>query len=103
MFTDPSQSRLSTNSPDEDPQRQTGLDAASDTARELDREEDPVFAQEQEHLNRTYETLVKMAASFAAKIKKLDAEVAADKEMLADELTGNFASMGEAFETYAEY
>ncbi|MFR3273396.1 MAG: UvrD-helicase domain-containing protein [Slackia sp.] len=28
---------------------------------------------------------------------------AADKEMLADELTGNFASMGEAFETYAEY
>ena len=93
MFTDPSQPRLSTNNPDEDPQKQT----------ELDREEDPVFAQEQEHLSRTYETLVKMAASFAAKIKKLDAEVAADKEMLADELTGNFASMGEAFETYAEY
>lgn len=93
MFTDPSQPRLSTNNPDEDPQKQT----------ELNREEDPVFAQEQEHLSRTYETLVKMAASFAAKIKKLDAEVAADKEMLADELTGNFASMGEAFETYAEY
>ena len=38
-----------------------------------------------------------------AKFKKLDDDVAADKEMLADELTGNFASMGEAFETYAEF
>lgn len=103
MFTDPSQSRLSTNNPDEDPRKQAEPDAANDTAHELDREEDPVFAQEQEHLSRTYKTLVKMADSFAAKIKKLDAEVAADKEMLADELTGNFASMGEAFETYAEY
>ncbi len=36
-------------------------------------------------------------------IEKLDSDVAADKEMLADELTGNFASMGEAFETYAEF
>lgn len=89
MFTDPTQSRLSTNNA-----------AKSDDG---ENETDPVFVEEQRHLSRTYETLQKMAASFAAKIKKLDAEVAADKEMLADELTGNFASMGEAFETYAEY
>lgn len=44
-----------------------------------------------------------MERSLVAKIAKLDEEVAADKEMLADELTGNFASMGEAFETYAEF
>lgn len=93
MFTDPSQPRLSTNNPDEDPQKQT----------ELDREEDPVFAQEQEHLSRTYETLVKMAASFAAKIKKLDAEVAADKEMLADELTATSPAWRGLRRAYAEY
>lgn len=64
---------------------------------------DPVFDDEQRHLSATFATLGAMERSLVAKIAKLDEEVAADKEMLADELTGNFASMGEAFETYAEF
>ncbi|MDO4442549.1 MAG: AAA family ATPase [Slackia sp.] len=64
---------------------------------------DPVFQEEQRHLSDVFATLNGMERSLVARIQKLDDEVAADKEMLADELTGNFASMGEAFETYAEF
>ncbi|MDO4590012.1 MAG: AAA family ATPase [Slackia sp.] len=91
MFTDPNQSR---------PAAHAALDGAApqDACKT-----DPVFAEEQAHLGNVYATLQRIESATVAKIRKLDAEVAADKEMFADELTGNFASMGESFETYAEF
>lgn len=93
MFTDPAQPN---------PSRQAACDANGRAGR-AENEADPVFQEEQRHLSEVYAALCGMKRAIAAKIEKLDSDVAADKEMLADELTGNFASMGEAFETYAEF
>ncbi|MDO5043039.1 MAG: AAA family ATPase [Slackia sp.] len=93
MFTDPSQH----SQPEATHDRLSPVQAPTKPA------DDPVFEEEQRHLSSTFATLVAMEQSLVAKIAKLDEDVAADKEMLADELTGNFASMGEAFETYAEF
>lgn len=93
MFTDPAQPNPSL----------TNRNAAASQAEHAADATDPVFQKEQRHLSDVYATLCDMERSLVAKIAKLDDEVAADKEMLADELTGNFASMGEAFETYAEF
>lgn len=93
MFTDPAQPNLP----------RTASDQASPACDQDERTDDPILVEERRHLSETYAKLAAMEQALVAKIQKLDDDVAADKEMLADELTGNFASMGEAFETYAEF
>ena len=64
---------------------------------------DPVFHVEQEHLSKTYKTLLSMEDAIIARMKKT-ANTAEDyKRTMADEATSNFASEGEAQETYIEY
>ena len=93
MFTDPAQPNLP----------RTASDQTPPACDQDERTDDPILVEERRHLSETYAKLEAMEQALVAKIKKLDDDVAADKEMLADELTGNFASMGEAFETYAEF
>ncbi len=93
MFTDPAQPNLP----------RTASDQTPPACDQNERTDDPILVEERRHLSETYAKLEAMEQALVAKIKKLDDDVAADKEMLADELTGNFASMGEAFETYAEF
>lgn len=93
MFTDLAQPNLP----------RTASDQTPPACDQDERTDDPILVEERRHLSETYAKLEAMEQALVAKIKKLDDDVAADKEMLADELTGNFASMGEAFETYAEF
>ena len=64
---------------------------------------DPVFDAEQEHLSKTYQTLVSMQKSIVARMEKTAATAENYKRTMADEATSNFASEGEAQETYIEY
>ena len=64
---------------------------------------DPVFDAEQEHLSKTYQTLVSMQKSIVARMEKTAATAENYKRTIADEATSNFASEGEAQETYIEY
>lgn len=93
MFTDPAQPNLP----------RTASDQTPPACDQDERTDDPILVEERRHLSETYAKLEAMEQALVAKIQKLDDDVAADKEMLADELTVNFASMGEAFETYAEF
>lgn len=61
---------------------------------------DPVFIAEQEHLSKTYQTLVSMQKSIVARMEKTAATAENYKRTMADEATSNFASEGEAQETY---
>lgn len=66
-------------------------------------ENDPVFQAEQEHLTKTYEKLCATEKTVAKRMQRT-AEAAQDyKRTIADEATSNFASEGEAQETYIEY
>ena len=70
---------------------------------EADSSLDPVFNAEQDHLLQTYDTLVAMEKRIVARMQKT-ADAAEDyKRSVADEATSNFASEGEAQETYIEY
>ena len=93
MFTDPAQPNLP----------RTASDQTPPACDQDERTDDPILVEERRHLSETYAKLEAMEQALVAKIQKLDDDVAADKEMLADELTVNFASMVEAFETYAEF
>lgn len=65
--------------------------------------DDPVFAAEQAHLSKTYETLLSMQDAVVARMQKTAATAEDYKRSMADEATSNFASEGEAQETYIEY
>lgn len=65
--------------------------------------DDPVFAAEQDHLSKTYETLLSMQDAVVARMQKTAATAEDYKRSMADEATSNFASEGEAQETYIEY
>lgn len=93
MFTNPAQPNLP----------RTASDQTPPACDQDERTDDPILVEERRHLSETYAKLEAMEQALVAKIQKLDDDVAADKEMLADELTVNFASMVEAFETYAEF
>lgn len=88
-----------------DPVSANGCDAAA-KAPELtashSSENDPVFDQEQEHLNQTYATLERLEQSILAKIAKTHAAVAADKKAMAEEFSVNTESISDASETYAD-
>ncbi len=64
---------------------------------------DPIFVAEQNHLSKTYETLLSMEDALVARMKKTAATAEDYKRTMADEATSNFASEGEAQETYIEY
>lgn len=64
---------------------------------------DAAFEEEQAHLSAVYAELVRMRGDLARKIAQIDADAAADKDAMAEELTLNATSFDEAFETYAAF
>ena len=77
--------------------------AAPDVANDEGSENDPVFAQEQQHLSDTYATLQSMAGALAAKMRKNEDAAAATKQQMVEEIKQNYGSDTEAFETYADF
>lgn len=74
-----------------------------DTDRKAAFENDPVFAEEQAHLDETYATLTSMERTIEGRMAKTRLAAEEDKKNMADELASNFASESEAQETYIEY
>lgn len=64
---------------------------------------DPVFATEQAHLSATYQTLVSMEKRLLQRMRETAESAEEYKRTSADEVASNFASEGEAQETYVEY
>lgn len=64
---------------------------------------DPVFATEQAHLSATYQTLVSMEERLLQRMRETAESAEEYKRASADEVASNFASEGEAQETYVEY
>ena len=64
---------------------------------------DPVFQQEQAHLSNTYAKLEAMAKTLAEKMERRRWQAAQDKDDMQEEVKHNFASDGEAQETYVDY
>ncbi len=62
---------------------------------------DAMMAAEQEHLSQVYGELLRMRQALSGKLDAIDAEAAADKGLMAEELTLNATSFDEALETYA--
>ena len=60
--------------------------AAPDVANDESGENDPVFAQEQQHLSDTYATLQSMAGALAAKMRKNEDAAAATKQQMVEEI-----------------
>lgn len=81
----------------------TGISAALDVANDEGSENDPVFAQEQQHLSDTYATLQSMAGALATKMRKNEDAAAATKQQMVEEIKQNYGSDTEAFETYADF
>lgn len=65
--------------------------------------DDPVFAEEQAHLSRTYAELVRMAGNLTDKMRRAGEQAAADKLSMSEELAPNFATYADAMETYADF
>ncbi|NHM15243.1 AAA family ATPase [Eggerthellaceae bacterium zg-887] len=76
---------------------QAETDAARDAAC------DPVFANEQAHLDETYRTLERIGRAAAAKLEKIAADASADKDAMASELTANTATDDDILEMQAEF
>ena len=64
---------------------------------------DPIFAEEQAHLDRTYTTLTRLKTALTEKIARENAQAAEDKSKMAEELSFNFATDDDAMETYADF
>lgn len=64
---------------------------------------DPVFAAEQARLSKTYTKLLSMQDALVTRMKNTADAAENYKRSMADEATSNFASEGEAQETYIEY
>ena len=77
--------------------------ARPDVANGEGSENDPVFAQEQQHLSDTYATLQSMAGALAVKMRKNEDAAAATKQQMVEEIKQNYGSDTEAFETYADF
>lgn len=69
----------------------------------LDKSSDPVFQQEQYHLDETYETLKTMGRNLVSHMEKAASEAASDKRSMSEELSPNFATYADAMETYADF
>ena len=66
-------------------------------------EDDAVLRAEQEHLSETYATLDALARSTYEELLRIDAEAAADKIALSEELSVNLETYADAMETYADF
>ena len=64
---------------------------------------DPVFQQEQDHLSDTYAKLEAIAKNLSEKMEQRRWQAAKDKDDMQGEVKHNFASDGEAQETYVDY
>ena len=64
---------------------------------------DPVFQQEQDHLSDTYAKLEAIAKNLSEKMERRRWQAAKDKDDMQGEIKHNFASDGEAQETYVDY
>ena len=64
---------------------------------------DPVFQQEQDHLSDTYAKLEAIAKNLSEKMERRRWQAAKDKDDMQGEVKHNFASDGEAQETYVDY
>lgn len=73
------------------------------TAPETQSSNDPVFTTEQAHLSTTYQTLISMKERLLQRMRETAESAEEYKRMSADEVASNFASEGEAQETYVEY
>lgn len=73
------------------------------SAQEEQRSQDPEFDLEQEHLSDTYNKLKRIAASLTDKLERRRIDAAKTKEEMQGEVKHNFASDGEAQETYVDY
>ena len=80
-----------------------GINAVDADADDVADATDPVFAAEQEHLTRTYNTIAKMASDLARKMEATSEAAAADKLALVSEISNNFASDTETLETAVDY
>ena len=68
-----------------------------------DQASDPVFQQEQDHLSDTYAKLEAIAKNLSEKMERRRWQAAKDKDDMQGEVKHNFASDGEAQETYVDY
>ena len=66
-------------------------------------EDDAVLRAEQEHLSETYATLDELARATYEELRRIDAEAAADKIALSEELSVNLETYADAMETYADF
>lgn len=64
---------------------------------------DTVFEEEQAHLSKTYSKLLEMEASIRERIVKTDADAAADKSAMMEDISPDFSSFDESLETFAAY
>lgn len=69
----------------------------------LDKSSDPIFMQEQGHLEETYGTLKTMERNLVSRMAKAASEAASDKRSMSEELSPNFATYADAMETYADF
>lgn len=65
--------------------------------------QDPVFVQEQEHLEKTYAKLEELGQALVAKMEKTRAQAAEDKESMAGEVSIDLSTDDDAMETYADF
>ena len=72
-------------------------------AEERPHADDPVFAQEQEHLDEVYATLLRMKEALERKIEETDEQAAEDKRQMSEELSPNTATDDDTIETYADF
>ena len=73
------------------------------TKPQSDQAGDPVFQQEQDHLSDTYAKLEAIAKTLSEKMERRRWQAAKDKDDMQGEVKHNFASDGEAQETYVDY
>lgn len=66
-------------------------------------EDDAILRAEQEHLSETYATLDELARATYEELRRIDAEAAADKIALSEELSVNLETYADAMETYADF
>ena len=69
----------------------------------IDEQQEAIFAEEQAHLEQTYNTICQIEQDVLATMQKNALQAEEDKKNMADELASNFASDGEKQETYIEY
>lgn len=65
--------------------------------------DDPIFEEEQAHLDKTYSALEQIVSTLVEKIADIESKAAADKSDLSDEITLNATSLDEALETWAAF